>query len=173
MTVLSLILLILRNRRFNQLFNRDICLKLLWFSNEILPSRNIYIFANWSVCDWIQISIKLDHSSCAALSIIKSKAQLSHSTPSTASLGQRDLIPWSAHETAQTWVCNFRDLTRHNSDCDVTVIYRSRTLFNCEREESTWSHDFLNGVYLWFFCLHFSLLPILLILSSFFPFCNN
>ena len=49
---------------------------------------------------------------------------LSHSTSSTASLGQRDLIPWSAHETAPTWVCNFRDLTRHNLDCDVTVIYR-------------------------------------------------
>ena len=27
---------------------------------------------------------------------------LSHSTPSTASLGQRDLLPWSAHETART-----------------------------------------------------------------------
>ena len=46
--------------------------------------------------------------------------------PEQASLGQRDLILWSAHETIQTWVCNFRDQTGHNSDCDVTVVFRWR-----------------------------------------------
>ena len=99
--------------------------------------------------------------------------RLSHSTPSTASLGQRDLILWSAHGTTQTWVYYFSDQTRHNSACHVTVIFRWRALFNCDREKSIWSHDFLNGVSLWFCCLHFSSLPILLILSSFFPCHNN
>ena len=36
---------------------------------------------------------------------------LSHSTLSTASLSQCDLIPWSAHKTMRVWLRNFRDQT--------------------------------------------------------------
>ena len=144
---------------FNHMLLKLMVVQICFIWSVIIDSRRMT--GHWTEVMGVDLQIGLGSS------------YLSHSTPSTSYLCQRDLIPWSAHETALTWVCNFRDLTRHNSDCNVTVIYRWRTLFNCEREESTWSHDFLNGVYLWFFCLHFSFLQILLILSSFFPFCNN
>ena len=61
------------------------------------------------------------------------------STPSKASLGHRDLIPWSAHETTRTWVCNLRDVRQHYS-ATMSLLFLDKELSLIVKERKVLDH---------------------------------